>query len=290
MKMNRRVFCRTSVASLGGLAAGISFSQEPNQTPAPEVALFEAKTFKSTGGKILPYRLFIPKDYSAQKSYPLVLWLHGAGGRGTDNLKHITGSINLGAIIWAKADSQAKNPCIVVAPQCPDNSQWIKREKVGELPKAELSPEQMRLLLHSIDTIEPSEHLLAAYELIESLQKTLGFDESRIYICGGSMGGSGTWALIAAYPQRFAAAVPLCGPGAVPMASRLTKIAIWAFHGEKDSVVPVELTRRMIEAIKQAGGQPKYTELPGAGHPITDQVFNIPDLLPWIFAQRRKAD
>ncbi len=89
--MNRHSFCWTVVALLAGLVASISFSQEPVQTPAPDVALFEAKTFKSTGGEILPYRLFVPKSYSAKKNYPLVLWLHGGLGRGTDNLKQLTG-------------------------------------------------------------------------------------------------------------------------------------------------------------------------------------------------------
>lgn len=288
MEMNRRAFCWTAVASLSGVVSGISFSQAPGQQPAPEVALFEAKIFKSAGGEILPYRLFVPKDYSAKKSYPLVLWLHGASGRGDDNLKNIN---DLGAIVWVKTENQAKNPCIVVVPQCPANKQWLIRDDAGvRAGDEELSPEQIRSLEKSVDSIRQSEPLIAACELVESLQKTHNIDPNRLYVAGASMGGSGVWALIAAYPEKFAAAMPLCGPGAVPTASRLTTVPIWAFHGDKDPIVPVILTRRMIDAIKHAGGQPQYTELRGEGHNIRAQVFSIPEVLPWLFAQRRKAD
>lgn len=291
MKMNRRAFCQIVAALLAGLASDLALSQESNQPPAPEVALFEAKIFKSASGEILPYRLFVPKDYSAKKSYPLVLWLHGGSGRGDDNLKNITGLGGFGAIVWVKTENQAKNPCIIVVPQCPANKQWLIREDAGVRPEGEeLSPEQIRSLERSVDSIKASEPLIAACELVEFLQKTHSIDPNRLYVAGASMGGSGVWALIAAYPEKFAAAMPLCGPGAVPTASRLTKIAIWAFHGDKDTVIPVAFTRRMIEAIKQAGGQPKYTELAGAGHQMMEQVFSIPEVLPWLFAQRRKAD
>ena len=101
------------------------------------------------------------------------------------------------------------------------------------------------------------------------------------------MGGFGAWALIARYPQMFAAAMPLCGGGALRSASRLTRLAIWTFHGENDPVVPVTLTRRIVEEIKKAGGHPKYTELKGAGHAIWPEVFSDPELMPWVFAQRR---
>lgn len=199
MNMNRRAFCMTTVASLGGLAAGISFSQESSQPPAPEVALFESKSFKSSGGEVLPYRLFVPKGYGAQRSYPLVLWLHGGAGRGNDNLKNITGIDELGAIIWVKEENQAKNPCIVVVPQCPDKRWWIIRDDASLRPKGEeLSPEQIRSIERSMDSIKPSEPLIAANELIESLQRTHNIDPNRIYVVGQSAGGFGVWALIAA--------------------------------------------------------------------------------------------
>ncbi len=280
--MDRRRFCRTAAGSLGGLAAGAAFGQASNQKSVPEVGLFDARTFKSAGGETLPYRLFVPKPYNSKKSYPLVVWLHGGAGRGVDNLKQITGGNTAGATIWVKSENQTRNPCIVVAPQCPENREWTNSDRVSL--DATPTPSLMEKM---VDAMTPSEYLLATFELIESLSKTLRIDANRIYISGQSMGGFGTWALIAAYPERFAAAVPLCGGGTPANASRLTKLAIWAFHGDKDPVVPVSLTRRMIEEIKKAGGHPKYTELQGAGHLIWEQVFGDPELMPWVFAQRR---
>ena len=108
-----------------------------------------------------------------------------------------------------------------------------------------------------------------------------------MYVAGQSMGGIGTWSIITANPNLFAAAVPLCGGGNVAEASKLTKMPIWAFHGDKDQSVPVDYSRKMIAAIRKAGGDPKYTEYKGAGHEIWERVFKEPELLPWVFSQRK---
>ena len=101
------------------------------------------------------------------------------------------------------------------------------------------------------------------------------------------MGGFGTWTAITAHPQLFAAAIPLCGGGDVNQAAKLKQIPIWAFHGAKDQAVPVERSREMIAAIRKAGGNPKYTEYPDQDHAVWEKAFNEPDLLPWVFAQKR---
>ncbi|MFY9609623.1 MAG: prolyl oligopeptidase family serine peptidase [Blastocatellia bacterium] len=253
--MNRREFCWITAASFGGITVGITLGQTPKPSPVPEIDLFEAKTFKSAGGVTLPYRLFVPKNYNAKKGYPLVLWLHGFGGRGTDNLMQMSYNNGSGAAAWVKAEIQAKNPCIVIAPQGPGlwSALWLS----------------------------------GVYELIESLQKTFSIEANRLYVAGWSAGGMGTWALVAEHPDNFAAAVPLSSSGDVRNAPKLTKLPIWAFHGDKDPEVNVAGSRRMVEAIKQAGGHPKYTEYAGAGHTIVQQVFSEPDLMPWVFAQRR---
>ena len=102
------------------------------------------------------------------------------------------------------------------------------------------------------------------------------------------MGGFGTWAAISADPKMFAAAIPLCGGGDEGQAAKLTKIPIWAFHGAKDEIVSVERSRKMIAAIRRAGGQPKYTEYADEGHMVWNRAFSEPELLPWVFAQKRK--
>jgi predicted peptidase len=275
-----------ATAFLSGTVIKTGFSQTSGQSSVPEIELFEAKTFKDSKGTIVPYRLFMPPNYTDQKKYPLVVWLHGAAGRGTDNLKQITGGNTIGATIWTRKEIQSDNPCIVVAPQCPDNAAWINADGISfnNTPSAKRTPSNV---VDAVDTLKPSAYLFSTMELIESLMKTLSIDVDRLYLAGQSLGGLGTWALIAQYPDRFAAAIPVCGGGAVPNASRLKNVAIWAFHGEKDSVIPAMLTRRMIEAIKQAGGNAKYTEISGAGHMIWEQVFGDPELLSWVFAQRR---
>jgi predicted peptidase len=126
-------------------------------------------------------------------------------------------------------------------------------------------------------------------ELLHDLEGTFNLDTQRLYVTGQSLGGFGTWSVISEHPEMFAAAIPVCGGGDESAAPKLTKVSIWAFHGEKDEAVSVERSRKMIGAIRRAGGTPRYTEYKGAGHVIWDKVFGEPELLPWVFAQNRKA-
>jgi lysophospholipase L1-like esterase len=112
-------------------------------------------------------------------------------------------------------------------------------------------------------------------------------DTDRLYVTGISMGGYGTWDLITRFPDRFAAAVPICGGGDPAKAAAIAKVPVWAIHGEADPLVKVEQTRRMIAAIKAAGGQPLYSEYPTVGHDSWTPGYQEPELLPWMFAQRR---
>ena len=250
---------------LESLILGVIMTLLPNSPSQAQTGadLFLAKTFRNARGQTLPYRLFVPKQRPGQK-YPLVLWLHGAAGRGTDNLKQITGGNTSGAQVWIKAEHQAQYPCFVVAPQCPENQAWSQDD--GSLSQSS------RLVL----------------ELIEQLKKTSSIDAERLYVAGQSMGGYGTWALLTARPAMIAAAVPLCGGGVESMAGKLVNTPIWAFHGEQDRAVSVTESRRMIAALERAGGNPKYTEYPGVGHACWLKAFSEPELLPWVFAERRK--
>jgi predicted peptidase len=107
------------------------------------------------------------------------------------------------------------------------------------------------------------------------------------YVTGLSMGGFGTWDVIQRHPERFAAAVPICGGGDPAHAGKIAQILIWAYHGDKDAVVNVERSRDMIAAIKDAGGTPRYTELPGVEHDSWTAAYTNPDLYTWMFAQTR---
>ena len=221
-----------------------------------------AKNFKSQHGRTMPYRLFIPEHKPGNKRYPLVLFLHGGGGRGDDNLKQIQGGNGFIIDLLTKADSQAKFPCFVVAPQSPQQEGWIE-----------------------YDSITPTNQLQLVLELIEHLKGSFSIDTSRLYVLGQSMGGFGTFAIVTMQPKMFAAAVSICGGGDESKAGRIAQVPMWAFHGEQDEAVRVERSRNMIAAIRKAGGKPRYTEYKGEGHLIWSKAVKEPDLLPWMFAQ-----
>lgn len=241
-----------------------------NLLRAADLAPYEAHTFPSNGGT-MPYRLLKPSDYSPDKSYPLVLFLHGAGERGQDNrsqLKHVAG-------VFAQDDIRAKYPCFVLAPQCPANQLWCNTP-------------------WNVDTVvqpaEPSDSMKHIMLLLDELQKEYSIDGNRLYIMGLSMGGFGTWDAITRYPGKFAAAVPMCGGGDVRKAGVLAKMPLWNFHGARDGAVKVKLSHDMIAAIQQAGGQPRYTEYPDVGHNCWTPAMQEPELLTWLFSQSRETE
>lgn len=198
-------------------------------------------------------RLMSPDRSEEQTQYPLVLFLHGAGPRGDDNRSHL---IEVPARL-ASRQWRTRYPCFLAAPQCPPGSYWTSQ----------------------IDVL---------VSLIEALCERYPIDRRRIYLTGLSMGGFGSWHLAAHRPDLFAAVVPICGGGDPTQAERLADVPLWAVHGAADQVVPVASTRQMIDAIRQAGGDPKYTELPGVGHNCWTETYqdeNGP--IPWMFRQKR---
>lgn len=241
----------------------------PAAARAEDDERFAARTFESRHGGTLLYRLFSPEGVSerdhSRKRYPLILWLHSGGGVGDDNLSQISNGNALGARLWTEPDVQAKHPAFVLAPQCPRGKQWSWHQSG-----------------------QPTRQLGLAVELILSLAKELPIDLRRIYVVGQSLGGFGAWAAVTAWPRLFAAAVPLCGGGDEEAAEKLTQIGIWAFHGDRDDQVNVERSRRMIEAIRKAGGSPRYTEYKGEGHLIWPRVFSEKGLVEWLFSQRKQ--
>lgn len=226
------------------------------------------KTFTGTRGN-LPYRILSPAVIEPDTTYPLILFLHGAGERGDDNKRQ---SYHGGKLFLAKKN-RGKFPAFVVFPQCPNGKRWV--EVNWGAPEPHQQP------------AEPSEPMSLVMELVPELEKTLPVDASRVYLMGLSMGGFGTWDLAARHPDWFAAVVPICGGADNSTAKALAKIPIWAFHGDQDNVIPVGRTRSMVEALRQAGGTPKYTEYPGVAHNSWFKAFAEPDLLPWLFAQKR---
>jgi predicted peptidase len=222
---------------------------------------FRARMHRSASGETMPYRLFIPAGYDKGATYPLIVWLHGSGGAGTDNIAQISDDQRSGTRVWTAAAVQAKYPSFVLVPQNP--GAWVDR----------------------LDQLSSKMHLVLG--MIESLKQEFTLDASRIYVTGQSDGGYGTWNLITQRPDVFAAAIPLCGGGDPRLAARLAKMPVWVFHGSRDDVIPVRESRNMIEAIRKAGGRPRYTEYARAGHDIWKRTFAEPELIPWLFAQRK---
>lgn len=225
---------------------------------------FIARTYRSPAGLAMPYRLFVPSADARRVPLPLVIYLHGGGGAGTDNLKQITGGNTLGTRLWTSSEMQASHPAFVLAPQLPGLEQWSAPES-GDL----------------------ATYAALALEVMAEVSREYAIDPGRVYIIGQSRGGRGVWDLISKRPELFAAAVPLCGDGSVERVGRAKSIPVWAFHGAKDDVVPVTGSRALVEALRAAQGNVRYTEYPDAGHNVWTLAFADPELPKWVFGQRR---
>jgi predicted peptidase len=143
-------------------------------------------------------------------------------------------------------------PFIVVSPQCPKDAWW-----------------------------QPQELLTLVDEIVEKYK----VDEDRVYVTGLSMGGFGAWSLLGVAPKRFAAAAPICGGGQSFLAR--SGVPVWVFHGAKDPVVPLEFSERMVAAVKEAGGEVKFTVYPDAGHDSWTETYENPELYTWLLEHRR---
>jgi predicted peptidase len=246
-----------------------AFAQELDPAIASDpVKMFEPRQFADEQGNVLKYRLLKPAGYNVNRKYPLVIFLHGAGERGDDNKVQLVHGMKE----FLDPARREKMPCYVVAPQCPTGKKWVEVD--WSAPSSKF-PEQA------------SDSLGLTIKLVQSMIETAAVDPNRIYITGLSMGGYGTWDAAARHPELFAAAAPICGGGDPETASRFKHIALWAFHGDQDQAVKVERSRQMIEALKAAGGEPKYTEYPGVGHDSWTATYKNQEFHDWLFAQRR---
>ena len=209
------------------------------------------QTLNSKVNLSIDYLLYLPEDYNTtEKDYPLIVFLHGIGERGT-NINQVK-SNGLPKLI----EQGRQFPFIIVSPQCPTASWW---------------PYETTTVLALVDVISE------AYRV----------DEKRIYLTGLSMGGFGTWAVAGAYPDRFAAIAPICGGGYPFLAPNMKNLPIWAFHGDADSVVPVEKSKEMVNAVNHAGGNAKLTIYPGVNHNSWTQTYNNEELYEWFLSHSK---
>ena len=225
----------------------------------------------SFGGQTYKYQVYVPAAYTPAQRWPVILFLHGAGERGSDG--YFQTQVGLGAAIRQNAD---RVPAIVVFPQSRPDSTWT-----GTLANVALAT-------------------------LDQTMREYQIDPARVYLTGLSMGGNGTWYIAYRYPKRFAAIAPICGwisperwKAAAPVvpadsgetfaafARQLRHTPTWIFHGEVDPVVPVEESRKTFAALQAVGAAVQYSEVPGTGHNSWDPAYGSPKFWTWLFAQRR---
>jgi predicted peptidase len=215
------------------------------------------------------YQVYVPATYRASVAWPVILFLHGSGESGTDGM--LQTEVGLGTALRNHPD---RYPAIVVFPQTPS-------DKSGNVVTARIALAALDKTLHEFNT-----------------------DAGRVYLTGLSMGGSGAWYLAYEHPERFAALVPICGwvakvggesasvttPGESPyeaLAKRLGRLPVWIYHGESDTVVPVEESRKAFAALKAAGGDVRFTEIAGGNHNAWDAAYQSEQLPAWLLRMRR---
>jgi predicted peptidase len=229
---------------------------------------FEARMHK--GDWTMPYRLFRPQTTG---KVPLVVYLHGSGGQGDDNLKQLGFGNIFGTRVWLLPENQKRFPCYVLVPQT--DRGWVRYDP-AKLEKGEF--EMVPGLGQGTGKV---------LEVIDALRHEFPIDERRIYVMGQSMGGAGTWNIVSNRPHLFAAATICCGSISKDDGTGSIETPVWNFHGDSDQTVPVAISRDRIAARRKAGGHPLSTEYAGVDHNVWEWAFTEPALVTWLFSQRR---
>jgi predicted peptidase len=262
--------------------AGVAAMPEPSATekafaypsgcePAA-VAPWKQCIHVSETGERLSYFLYLP-DLAAEAKLPIVTVLHGSSGSGPGDGKALDGGHRFATQLWVSDEVQAQHPSIVLVPQAdpPPGETWVRAWRAP-----------------SAQDRHPKEALVLVMEVLAALQRNYPADPRRLYLTGQSMGGFGAWLAYTRYPGVFAAIVPVCG-GGDPAAVVPNATAVWAFHGDRDTVVPVGRAREMVAAIEAVGAPIRYTEYPGRDHNIFAEAYGEPELADWLFSQGLRA-
>ncbi|HEY4618542.1 MAG TPA: prolyl oligopeptidase family serine peptidase [Flavobacterium sp.] len=236
-----------------------------NSKTYSQSSLFSYEKYGTTAGDTLIYRQLIP-DYAINSKYPLVIFLHGSGERGSDN----EAQLKWGVLNFASDQNMKLHPSIVIAPQCPENMGWNNFSDENNSFQAKPT--------------KPMELLIA---LIKQTIKKHPVDPNRIYITGLSMGGYGTFDAISRYPDLFAAAVPVCGAGDITKAPLMAHVPMWIFHGALDPAVSPTNSQDMLLALTKAGAHPGFTQYPEVGHFSWIAAYSDPMMMEWLFRQRK---
>ncbi len=237
-----------SAAVLTALAGGL-----PAARAADSSTGFVDRVYTDALGKEFKYVLFVPHAYTGKSDFPLIVYLHGSRGRGDDGRKPLTYPV--GQYV---RKHEKDFPFFVLFPQARET--WRADSDDGTR------------VIGTLDDV------LKDYKV----------DSRRVSLTGQSMGGTGTWSLAAKYPERWAAIAPVCGLTDTATAPTIKNLPCWCFHGDADPTIGVGNSRRMIAALKKAGGSPRYDEYPGVGHNSYDRAYAMPEFYDWLLRQKRK--
>lgn len=257
---------------LSALLAGSTAYVSAAELPAAAVALIKEtgvkqEVFTGRNGGKLNYCIKRTGRGNSEK-IPVVLLLHGAGERGSDNVSQLVH----GARELIRYCEKKNQDAILLFPQCPAGKQWV--DTPWYLPEHKMPPQ--------------SETMTLVVELFKQILALPEVDRSRIYVTGISMGGFGTWDLLSRYPEIFAAGLPMCGGADVAQADKLKDIPVLTFHGDSDDVVLTKRSRDITKAIKDAGGTKiTYVEVPDCGHGVWGYGYAKEDTFDWLFAQKK---
>jgi predicted peptidase len=213
---------------------------------------FLNRTYKDADGTEAKYVVFVPHEYKGDKPYPLILFLHGRGETGSDGVKQTM--VGLGPAVEKQGQTFG---FIAVFPQA-QKPTWSAHSEEGK----------------------------RALKILDEVMKRYKVDAQGVYLTGLSMGGYGTWSMAIAHPERWAAIVPVCGGGDSAQAAKIKHIPCWCFHGGADKTVPAAGSRKWMDALKAAGGMPKYTEYPDVGHNSWDKAYGTAELYDWLLMQK----
>ena len=240
---------------------------------AQDKNLFEKKQFISDQDT-LNYRILYPEGFRESESYPLVLFLHGAGERGSDNEAQLIH----GSSMFLDAANRKKFPAIVLFPQCPKESYWSNAsiDRSSQPVKFKFNYDQ-----------PPTPALKNVIQLLDSIKQKNFVKKDQMYVAGLSMGGMGTFEILYRNPDTFAAAIAICGGGNPESVSAYAKTTpMWIFHGAMDDVVDPQNSLIMAGALLKAGAHPKMYLYDTENHNSWDRAFAEPDFFPWLFDKK----
>jgi len=297
--MKKNPYIRTGLQRAGFRGGWLGFegnatAPPPTVTPNPEVPTnprmyFDRGVYRENDTTSLSYCFFKPANglvtnavpglvltnkgqladkQGREKKLPLVIFLHGAGERGYDNESQLRN----GVYAFTEPENFRKNPCFILAPQCPEGIRWSGTDANNATTFFEQPTAPMRLLIALIQ---------------QTLDENPAIDRNRIYVAGLSMGGAGTIDLLMRKPEWFAAAIPVCGGGDPAFAEKIKNIPLWVFHGLRDEVRLPEHSRRLVHALETLKAPVKFTEYATLGHDIWQETFYNPLVMDWLFAQHK---